>query len=62
MGIRHKIYADRQLSRRDLLKGGLTVGLGAVMSIYSGARADSKSGQPSGLAAEYANYDGLDQL
>jgi amidase/6-aminohexanoate-cyclic-dimer hydrolase len=59
VGIRHKIYADRQLSRRDLLKGGLTVGLGAVMSISSAARADDKSGQLSGLAAEYANYDGL---
>jgi amidase len=47
------------LSRRDLLKGGLTASLGAVMSISSAARADDKSRQLSGLAAEYSNYDGL---
>jgi len=37
----------------------LTISLGAVMSISSAARADDKSCQLSGLAAEYANYDGL---
>jgi amidase len=59
VNIRHKIHAGSQLSRRDLLKGGLTASLGAVMSISSAARADDKSRQLSGLAAEYSNYDGL---
>jgi len=58
VSIHHKSPAGSQLSRRDLLKGGLTASLGAVMNISSAARADT-SGQFSGLAAEYSKYDGL---
>lgn len=44
---------ESQWSRRDILKGGAAVGLGAMMSTHVSATALS------GLAGEYSNYDGL---
>lgn len=60
MSVCREIYAGRHLSRRDLLKRGLTASLGAVMSISSSSTsAKETSSEFSGLAAEYGNYDGL---
>lgn len=51
---------DNQLSRRDLLKRGVTASLGAVMTMYpSSTRANVPSAALSGLAVEYDKYDGL---
>lgn len=51
---------ENQLSRRDLLKRGLTAGLGAVLPTYpSSTSARFPSASLSGLGAEYDMYDGL---
>ena len=52
--------SESQLSRRDLLKRGVTASLGAMVSTYaSSTRALNTSAALSGLALEYDKYDGL---
>lgn len=54
------LMSESQLSRRDLLKRGLTASLGAALSTYtSSIRAQSISATSSGLTLEYGKYDGL---
>ena len=50
--------SESPLSRRDLLKRGVSAGLGAMLSTSS-TRAINTSAASSGLALEYQKYDGL---
>ena len=52
--------SESQLSRRDLLKRGVTASLGAMVSTYaSSTGALNTSAALSGLALDYDKYDGL---
>src|SRR5215469_3984633 len=52
--------SNRQFSRRDLLRGAVAAGFGAIMNADPPpTRALNSSSRMSGLAGEYDNYDAL---